>query len=57
MGAPFLVPFDALGVIYFAVLLVLMGLAIYALVLVIIFLRLRIQELRVARRLGPDEES
>jgi hypothetical protein len=32
------------------------GLAVYALVLVVIFLRLRIKELRRAPRPGPDQE-
>lgn len=50
--------FGILAVLYVVVMAVLIGLALYALILVIIFLRLRIAELkRTARpRGGPDRQ-
>ncbi len=45
--------FGLLGILYYAVMLALLGLAVYALVLVVIFLRLRIRELRASE--GPGQ--
>ena len=45
--------FGILGILYFAVLAVVAVMAIYALVLVIVFLRLRIRELKAGQPLEP----
>jgi hypothetical protein len=50
------VSFGILGILYSVVMVAIAVLAVYALVLVIIFLRLRIKELRRAPLLGPDKE-
>lgn len=46
--------FGVIGVLYAIVTIVLAGLAVYALVLVIVFLRLRIAELKQAARPKDD---
>jgi tellurite resistance protein TehA-like permease len=46
--------FSVIGVLYAIVTFVLAGLAVYALVLVIVFLRLRIAELKQAARRKDD---
>jgi uncharacterized membrane protein len=46
--------FGVIGVLYGVFTIVLAGLAVYALVLVIVFLRLRITELKQARRPKDD---
>lgn len=42
------------GILYFVVIGALVGLAIYALVLLIVFLRLRIRELKAVQGAGPS---
>jgi hypothetical protein len=49
------VSFGILGILYSVVMVAIAPLAVYALVLVIIFLRLRIKELRAAPLPGPDK--
>jgi hypothetical protein len=46
--------FGILGILYAAFMIVLAGLAVYALVLAIVFLRLRIAELKRAARSGES---
>jgi len=50
------VSFGILGILYTVVMAAIAVLGVYALVLVIIFLRLRIKELRRAPLSGPDQE-
>jgi hypothetical protein len=49
------VSFGILGILYSVVMVAIAALAVYALLLVIIFLRLRIKELRTAPLPGPDK--
>lgn len=49
--------FGFLAVLYFLVMAALVGLAVYTVVLLIIFLRLRIKELKAAQLPGPANEA
>ena len=49
--------FGLFGILYYALMAALLGLAVYALVLVTIFLRLRIRELKASQRPGPGAGS
>jgi hypothetical protein len=55
-GGFIVVSFGILGILYSAVLIAISALAVYALVLVVIFLRLRIRELKATQTpdLGDD---
>jgi hypothetical protein len=50
------VSFGILGILYSVVMVAIACLAVYALVLVVVFLRLRIKELRRAPLPGPVQE-
>lgn len=52
-----MVSIGILGILYSVVMVAIAVLAVYALVLGIIFLRLRIKELRSAALPGPDKEA
>lgn len=52
-----MVSFGILGILYSVVMVAIAVLVVYALVLGIIFLRLRIKELRSAALPGPDKEA
>ena len=49
--------FGIFGILYTVVMVAIAVLAVYALVLVVVFLRLRIKELRRATLPGPDKEA
>jgi hypothetical protein len=48
--------FGLFGILYYALMAALLGLAVYALVLVTIFLRLRIRELKASQCPGPGAD-
>ncbi len=49
--------FGILAILYFLVMAALVGLAVYAVVLLIIFLRLRIKELKAAQPPAPNNRG
>jgi uncharacterized membrane protein len=55
-GGFIVVSFGILGILYSAVLIAISALAVYALVLVVIFLRLRIRELKATQTPDPGND-